>query len=54
MFSVKIAKVIHKTNQEIIGEQCIRNYGGVLVDLHEDKKILWKIYYEKLFHIKFA
>ena len=35
----KIAKRIVKTNQDIIGEHCIRNDDGVLVVSDEVKKI---------------
>ena len=34
----KIAKRMDKTNQDIIGEQCIRNGDGVLAVSDEDKK----------------
>ena len=38
----KIAKRIIKTNQDIIGEHCIRSDAGVLVVSDKDKKIAWK------------
>ena len=39
----KIAKRMFKTNQDIIGEQCIRNDNGVLAVSDEDKKYLGKV-----------
>ena len=48
-YVLKIAKRMVKTNQDIIGEQCIRNDDGVLAVSDEDKKIAWKSYYEDLF-----
>ena len=44
----KIAKKMVKTNQDIIGEQCIKNDNGILAVKNEDKKIAWKSYHEKL------
>ena len=38
----KIAKRIIKTNQDIIGENCVRSDASVLVVSDEDKKIAWK------------
>ena len=39
----KIAKRMFKTNQDIIGEKCIRNDNGVLAVSDEDKKYLGKV-----------
>ena len=37
-----------KTNQNIVGEQCIRNDDGVLALSEDDNKIAVKNYHEKL------
>ena len=37
----KIGKRMVKTNQDIIGEQCIRNDDGLLAVTDEDKKVAW-------------
>ena len=42
---LKIAKRLVKTNQDIIGEQCIKNDDGVLTVSDEDKKIACKSYH---------
>ena len=42
-----------KTNQDIIGEQCVRNDLGVLAVSEEDKKVAWKSYYESLLNTEF-
>ena len=47
-YVLKIAKRMVKTNQDIIGEQCIRNDDGVLAVSDEDKKIAWKIHYNPI------
>ena len=49
-----IVKKMVKTNQGIIGEQCIRNDDGVLAVTYEDKKMAWKSYHEKLFNTGFV
>ena len=48
----KIAKKMGMTNQDIIGEQCIRNNYVLLVGIDEEKKIAWKSYHESLFNIE--
>ena len=50
----KIAKRIVKTNQDITGEQCIRNDNGVLAVSDENKKIAWKSYHKKLLNTELA
>ena len=50
----KIAKRIGKTNQNIIGEQCIRNDDGVLAFSDEDKKVTWKSLCESLLNTDFT
>ena len=50
-------KTVHrmvKTNQDIIGEQCMKNNDGVLAVSHEGKKIAWKSYHEKLLNTALA
>ena len=42
-----------KTNQDIIGEQNIRNNNCLLVVIDEDKKIAWKSNHEKLLNTEF-
>ena len=44
----KIARRIVKTNQDIIGEHCIRNDDDILAVSNEDKKIACISYHEKL------
>ena len=44
----KIAKRMVKINQDIIGEQCIRNEDGVMEFSDKNKNIAWKSYHEKL------
>ena len=43
-----------RTNQDIIGEQWIRNDGGALAVGDEDKKIAWRKYREDLLNTEFA
>ena len=50
----KIAKRIIKTNQDIIGENCVRSDASVLVVSDEDKKIAWKSYHKKLSNTELA
>lgn len=49
-----IAKRTVKTNQDFIGEQCIRNDDGVLAVSGEDRKIHQKNYHQKLLNIEFV
>ena len=51
---LKIAKKMAKTNQGIIGENCMRNDNGMLAVSDEDRKIAWKSYLEKFLNTKFA
>lgn len=46
----KIAKSMIKTNQDMIGEQCIRKYGGVSSVSDEDAKIVQESHHEKHGH----
>ena len=50
---LKIAKRMVKTNQDTVGEQCIRNDDGVMA-VSQSKKIAWKKYHEKLLNAGFA
>ena len=50
----KIAKRMIRTNQDIIGEQWIRNDSGALAVGDEDKKIAWRNYHEDLLNTEFA
>ena len=49
-----ITKRTVKTNQNIIGEQCIRNNDGVLAVSGKDKKMDWKRCHEKPLNIEFV
>lgn len=49
----KIAKMMVKTNQHIIGEQCIIKDDGALAGSHEDNKMAWKICHKKLWNTEF-
>ncbi|KAK3896219.1 hypothetical protein Pcinc_000141 [Petrolisthes cinctipes] len=49
----RIAKQMAKTNQDIVGEKCIRNDDGVLAIHEQDKKDAWKCYYERLLNTEF-
>ena len=49
----RIAKQMAKTNQDIVGEKCIRNDEGVLATSEQDKKDAWKCYYERLLNTEF-
>ena len=49
----RIAKEIVKTNQDIVGEKCIRTDDGELAINEQDKKNTWKCYYEKLLNTEF-
>ena len=48
----KIVKRMVKTNQDTVGEQCIRNDGVMAVS--QSKKIAWKSYHEELLNAGFA
>ena len=50
----KIAKQIAKTNQDVVGEKCIRNDDGVLACSETEKKAAWKCYYERYLNTEFA
>ena len=41
-------KKMVKTNQSVVGEQCIRNDDGILAVNEDDNKIAAKSYHEKL------
>ena len=47
------AKQMAKTNQDIVGEKCIRTDDGELAINMQDKKNAWKCYYEKLLNTEF-
>ena len=47
----KISRMV-KTNQYVIGEECIRNDNDVLTVSNKDNKIAWKSHYEKLLNIE--
>ena len=49
----KIAKAIVKTNQDIIGEQCIRNDEGKLAVTNVDMKQAWKSYHQHLLNTEY-
>ena len=49
----KIAKQMKKTNQDIVGEKCIRKDDGDLAITEKDKKDAWKSYYENLLNTEF-
>ena len=52
---LSIAKRMVKLNQDIIGQQCIRNDHDVLAVSDEDKKRAWKSYHgKKLLNVEFA
>ena len=51
---LKIAKRLVKTNQDIIGEQCIKNDDGVLTVSDEDKKIACKSYHGRFLNTESA
>ena len=42
-----------KTNQDVVGEKCIRNDEGNLASTEEEKKLAWKSHYEKLLNTEF-
>ena len=48
----KIAKNMVKINQNIIGNQCIRNNDGVLAVRDEDEKVTWKSNHKKLLNFQ--
>ena len=50
---VRIAKQMAKTNQDIVGEKCIRTDDGELEINEQDKVNAWKCYYEKLLNTEF-
>ena len=50
----KIEKRLVKTNQDIIGKQCIRNDDGVFTVSDKDKKIACKNYRERFLNTKSA
>ncbi|XP_057303385.1 uncharacterized protein LOC130640832 [Hydractinia symbiolongicarpus] len=42
-----------KTNQDIVGEKCIRNDEGVLASTEEEKRVAWKNHYQRLLNTEF-
>ena len=50
----KIAKGMVKTNQAIIGQQCVRNDDGELKVSYKNKKIAWESHHEKLLKTEFV
>ena len=50
-----VAKRMFQLNQDIIGQQCIRNDHDILPVSDKDKKRAWKSYHEKkLLNVEFA
>ena len=49
----KIAKQMTKTNQDIIGEKCVKDDAGELAFDDKSKKAAWKSYYNKLLNTEF-
>ena len=43
-----------KINHNIIGEQYIRNDNGIMAASHEDRRVAWKSYHEKLLNTELA
>ncbi|XP_057310454.1 uncharacterized protein LOC130648419 [Hydractinia symbiolongicarpus] len=42
-----------KTNQDVVGEKCIRNDEGVLASTEEEKRVAWKNHYQRLLNTEF-
>ena len=49
----KIAKAMVKTNQDIVGEQCVKNDEGKLAVTNDDKKQAWQSHYQRLLNTEF-
>ena len=49
----RIAKQMDRTNQDIIGENCIRNDAGELALSDDDKMKAWVEHYARLLNVKF-
>ena len=49
----KIAKQMMKTNQDVIGEKCVRNDRNELAITDKEKLIAWREHYEKLLNEEF-
>ena len=49
-----IAKQIHRRNQDIVGESCVRNDAGELALTDENKMKAWVEHYDKLLNVEFV
>ena len=50
----KMTKQMIKTNQDIIGEECIRSDDGELATSEIQKKNAWKCYYDRFLNTEFS
>ena len=49
----RIASQMRKTNQDVVGDKCIRNDDGELSVSDDAKKQTWKEHYERLLNVEF-
>jgi len=49
----KLAKQMDKTNQDVVGEKCVRNHDGELSLCDEDKMKAWVEHYSRLLNVEF-
>ena len=49
----KLAKQMDKTNQDVVGEKCVRNDAGELSLSDEEKMMAWVEHYTRLLNVEF-
>ena len=49
----KLAKQMDRTNQDVIGEKCVRNDSGELSLSDDDKMKAWVEHYSRLLNVEF-
>ena len=49
----RIAKQIDRTNQDVVGEPCVRNDAGALALTDEEKMAAWAEHYSRLLNVEF-
>ena len=49
----RLAKQMDRTNQDVVGEKCVRNEAGELSLSDEDKMKAWVEHYARLLNVEF-
>ena len=49
----RFVRQMRKSNQDVVGEKCVKNDSGELSTSDDDKKLAWKEHYERLLNVEF-